>query len=74
MLKKDELRDKNSCLNKAANDEPVFVLRAQDLLAPKVINFWCQLAGSAGTSAEKIAEARRLIQLMEQWHTRKQPD
>lgn len=43
MLKKDELSNPNSCLNRAADDEPVFVLRANDPLAPEAIIQWCHL-------------------------------
>ena len=28
------------CLKKAADDEPIFVLRAQDVVAPIVVMFW----------------------------------
>lgn len=31
------------CLRKAAADEPIFVLRAQDLAAPAVVRLWCAL-------------------------------
>jgi len=50
----------DSCFNKAAMDEPIFVLRAQDKLAPDVIRIWCILAGFAGVPDEKVTEARQL--------------
>lgn len=36
------------CLGKAADDEPVFVLRGQDLLAPGTIDFWAEQARRVG--------------------------
>lgn len=40
MLKRDELYDLNSCLNKAAPDEPIFVLRANDESAASQVRAW----------------------------------
>ncbi len=60
-----------------AEQEPVFVLRAQDQLAPVVIKIWALLAESLGTSQEKVNEARLVAEDMEVWqvkNTRKIPD
>jgi hypothetical protein len=40
VLKKDELSNPNSCLNRAASDEPIFVLRANDPVAPSIVRDW----------------------------------
>jgi hypothetical protein len=32
------------CLGRAADDEPVFVLRGQDMLAPDLIDLWAGCA------------------------------
>jgi len=40
MVKYDELHNEDSCLNKAADDEMLFVLRAQDESAPRTILHW----------------------------------
>ena len=40
MLKRDELADPKSCLNKAADDEFVFVLRGHDVATPGTILAW----------------------------------
>lgn len=37
MKKRDELTSQNSCLNKANDDEMIFVLRGKDPVAPKTI-------------------------------------
>lgn len=66
MLKKDELLNANSCLNKAAPDEPVFVLRAKDPLAGMTVRHWATMA--TGThEPEKLKEALELAQRMEAW-------
>ena len=38
------------CLGRATLDEPVFILRAQDILAPRVVVRWAHLAEQAGSS------------------------
>lgn len=72
MLKKDELRVANSCLNRARPDEPVFVLRAHDDLAPAAIRHWAAMA--EGThEPEKIGEALALADEMEDWQKQNVP-
>lgn len=64
-------------LQKVGEDEPIFVLRAKDILAPSVINFWCDLAQEAGVPEEKIDEAQRCEDAMRAWvnrHGAKVPD
>jgi hypothetical protein len=62
LLKRDELADPNSCLNRAGDDEMLFVLRAHDPAAPEAIEEWCRIRlemGKNTVSAEdtKILEA-----------------
>lgn len=62
---------------KAAPDEPVFTLRAQDTLAPEVVREWAYRALVAGAPIEKVEEARRVADTMENWqvaNTKKVPD
>jgi len=40
VIKRNELANPNSCLNKAADDEPLFVFRANDPLAPQLVREW----------------------------------
>lgn len=62
-------------LRKAGETEPIFVLRAQDRLAPEVVRFWCLLAEKTGVPLEKVEDARGLASAMDQWGgTRKFPD
>lgn len=62
------------CFAKAAENEPLFVLRAQDKLAPTLIRLWSELAALNGAPLEKTHEAKRLAYEMEQWPNRKMPD
>ena len=63
MRKKDELRDPESTWNKAGNDEPLFILRAQDQLAVQAIEMYRDLAAKNGlplaASLQKEIEAFR---------------
>jgi ribosomal protein L7Ae-like RNA K-turn-binding protein len=67
-------KDANKCLQKVATDEPIFVLRAQDILAPEVVRAWARQAKEHGTPAVKVHEALALADAMERWPTRKYPD
>ena len=68
MRKRDEINDPNSCLNRAADDEPVFVLRAKDRLAPAAIYEWARVAARDQVhEPERIQEARMLAEAMINW-------
>lgn len=71
-IKSEEL--KSGCIAKAADDEPVFVLRAQDKLAPALVRAWASLAHEHGCDVVKCQEAVELAEDMEDWPTRKFPD
>jgi hypothetical protein len=72
VIKQQELSDPNSCLNRAAPDEPVFVLRAKDKHAAMTVRHWATMA--QGThEAERIAEARELADRMDKWRVAHQP-
>lgn len=64
---------KYDCYDKLGPDEPFFVLRAQDQLAPPLIDLWCDKALIGGASADKIKEARALAQEMRGWKGRRKP-
>lgn len=77
MLKRDELTNPRSCMSKAADDEPVFVLRAQDKHAPAMVRIWAGAALASGTPQAKVNEALDLANAMESWqseHSAKVPD
>jgi len=46
-----------SSLDPAACDEPVFILRAQDILAPRVVVGWAHPGEQAGTAQDKARGA-----------------
>lgn len=66
-------KNDDKCLAKVADDEPIFVLRAQDKLAPILVRLWCELADLHGADLPKIQGAMELADKMEAWPTRKFP-
>lgn len=62
------------CLSKVSDDEPIFVLRAQDMFSPELVREWARLAHEKGCPQWKIDEAIAIAEEMEQWPTRKYPD
>ena len=65
--KQEELQQPQSALSKAGATEPVFVLRAQDKLAPGLVRLWASLAALHGCNVDKVGEAKRLAADMEAW-------
>ncbi len=66
-----------ACFDKAGLDEPLFVLRSTDALAPEIVREWAFRAKVAGTPEEKVEEARRTADQMEDWqiaNSKKVPD
>lgn len=63
MIKSLELSQPNSCLNKARDDEYVFVLLGRDAATPETIRFWIDeriRLGKNKEDDEQIVEAREL--------------
>lgn len=64
-----------SCLTEADPDEPIFVLRANDELAPSIVRAWAERymqsknADSPATAKQiaKYSEAHRCAKAMEKW-------
>lgn len=72
MLKKYELYEPTSCLNRANADEPVFVLRANDPLFAATIRHWASM--SCGVrSPDRIDEALRCAEEGAKWREERQP-
>ena len=56
-------------------EEPVFVLRGQDMLAPQAVEAWCLLFEEHDLSpSAKVREARECAEDMGAWEPRKLPD
>lgn len=80
-LAKDEraaAAEGKGCLGRAKDDEPVFILRAQDKFAPLLVKLWAVMVTDAtGEATEKSNEALDLARAMEAWqkaNTKKVPD
>jgi hypothetical protein len=80
MIKRDELGTQTSCLNRADDDEPVFVLRANDENAPAIVMEWmrCYVRSKGGVGnmstlqQRKAVEAEQLASDMRVWKMRNQ--
>lgn len=60
------------CMDKIAQDEPFFVLRATDPIGAHVVRYWVEHAHAAGHEAEKIMEASMCADDMDTWRSMKQ--
>jgi hypothetical protein len=67
-------RTEKDLIRKVPDEEPLFILRGQDLLAPEIVRAWADAAERAGVRSGKIAGARNLAKEMERWPRRKLPD
>lgn len=68
MRKRDEQIDPESTWNRAAQDEPLFVIRAKDKLSASMVRMWAEAAAMTGAhELEKIQEARAIAENMEIW-------
>ena len=68
MIKRDEIEDTRSCLNRASDNERLFVLLARDPAAPVAIRAWIAeriRLGKNTSSDEQIREAFECAALME---------
>lgn len=58
-------------------DEPVFLVRAQDKAGPATVSFWAEEAEAFGAAPEIVSAAREQSRRMEYWqatHGSKVPD
>jgi len=65
--KAENLIHRESCLNKAQFDEPLFILRAKDPLAAQTVRLWAAMASTGAHSPDKVASAVNLAEDMEAW-------
>ena len=62
---------------RAADDEPLFVLRAKDRVAPAAVRDWAERARKVGAPEARWSEAMDCARRMEAWakvHGSKDPD
>lgn len=71
--KKDEQQNPESCLSKANDDEPIFVLRGQDALSPIMVEAWILFARANGVAEDKLAEAEACARAMRMWRPQRMP-
>jgi len=63
------------CLGKSHDNEPVFILRAQDVLAADLVALWaCRASRGRVPEEAKINEAYDVARAMRAWHVKKRPD
>lgn len=55
------------CLAKAADDEPIWVLRGQDETTPFIIRAWAAHAEAMGVPRAKVEQAREDAKDIEAW-------
>ena len=76
MRKSEETSNPESCLNKTAPEEPLFVLRANDELAPYIVRDWAvryrvaksrQPGGITPEQQAKYEEALEIVRDMQTW-------
>lgn len=66
--KRENLTNPKSCWNKAADDEPLFILRANDPVASKVVRIWASLSEGMKTQPRvKTGGAWQVAVAMENW-------
>lgn len=53
--------------NKIPEDEPVFLLRGQDFVAPDIVEAWADRAEAAGAYADIVMSARDQAKRMRDW-------
>ena len=77
MVRRWNLVGGNSCLLNAAEGEPVFILRGQDIVAPRTVEHWATVVEQRGAPRGKWEDALSVARAMRSWqaeHTTKVPD
>ncbi len=69
-----ETKHNSKALANAADDEPIFVLRATDVLAEEAVRHWAAHALYKGVPPAKVQEALGVADAMRAWPTKKLPD
>lgn len=70
---RDELTDPRSVINRAEPDEPVFVLRARDMVATATIEWWLWCARNRGVPTDKLARAEVQRRAADLWIEKRLP-
>jgi len=67
MLKRDEISDPNSCLNRARDDEQTFVLLGRDAAAPAAIRAWVNERLRLGKNMLEDAQIQEALEAADNW-------
>jgi hypothetical protein len=70
----NDLFDGKGLLARVESNEPIFILRAQDRLAPLLVWMWGSMAWWSGCPRAKVSEAFDVMRAMRRWPRRKFPD
>jgi hypothetical protein len=62
-------REGDPTYDKAELDEPIFVLRAQDRIAPMVVGLYALACTTVGVHPKKVESVRRVAEEMRRWQT-----
>ncbi|MCG8407781.1 MAG: hypothetical protein MI923_21485 [Phycisphaerales bacterium] len=68
------LKQFDKTLEKVADDEPIFVLRARDVIAPMAVEHWAEMAAKLQVNPQKVLEAYQCAESMRNWKERRLPD
>jgi hypothetical protein len=55
------------CYEKAAPDEPMFILLGRDPMAPYLVELWASMREADGEDPAKVLEARQCAAAMRGW-------
>lgn len=61
-------------LKNVPENEPLFLVRAQDFLSDETVMYWANRADELRVNEEKINEARNLARQMRHYRPKKYPD
>ena len=64
----------NGTLRLIPRDEPVFLIRGQDICAAEAVQAWVQIAKAKGVNEATLRSAKAVAVKMEEWKPKKKPD
>jgi hypothetical protein len=68
--KAENIADPQSCLNRAEDSEPVFVLRAHDPLASDAVRRWAHARALTRGFDAMVKSALDIADAMDEWHAK----
>jgi hypothetical protein len=69
----DSIQDTDGSAN-IHPDEPVFLIRAQDVLSGHIVRMWATYAAENGVDSRMVKSAMNQSRLMDKWSAKKIPD